>query len=1729
MANDTSMPRRKRDEDRASSPVEKPKTPHRVKRTRVLSPVSPDNHLLPQHELDLSIPSHIRRLVKGKYVQSGSGFIDMTCDADETGDSSGSSDTSIHVRMDVVRFDWPSRFTQIDNPRAKTIHNRGDSTPDRFIPRHDDSVLRSTPRSARLARHVEFVVDGSGPAFEQRMKKATAKLRLSKQAENIGEESFARRVMQAGERDSQNPFLQSDSDSRLSTASTLRQLPHERALLLRSASSLIAPPKTRGPSPSSQFHMQRAPIHVYDAPEILEDYYSSPFAWSTNDTFACALGSAVFFSKVSGNRLLNIEQLRSAPGLKSAVEWCDNALAVGQTDGSLSLYDTATKRQTSALLPSSPNSSQICALSWTGNLLAAGLDGAALLWDIRQPSRSTGRQPITKLTTHGPHKVCGIKWRPDGEMLATSGDDNAVCVWDMRTLKKPLIKSTAGRVAWKKKGHCSAVKALAWCPWSPTVLASGGGKSDGTVNFWSAQTGTLKHTLSLGSQITSIFFSPVCREIVTTHGFRAPSRSPLNSSSESALSNPIEEVETANSIITHTYPSLNRLTHVPNLHGMRISHASLSPDGSRLMTGGTFEALVMWSVWGAAGKREETSVGNFVGLIRQVGACMVIQTCRLYFSIVVQSHRRSRPRDLTHFSTHQPPEMAKRAANGAVSEAESVHGQPHDSEDEHEEEEPRSTQPTLTQAQRDLAIGDDEAFEAKYRDQVRREIEEKGYGIIEKIEVCADFLVNFMCHARTTVQFGPQINFVIGHNGSGKSAVLSGIAIALGGRTASTGRGTGLKSFIKEGEKYVLLAAAEVAITLKNEGPDAYRPDIYGEAIRVSRRFTDKGSSSYAIKGAKDKFKKTISSKREELTNITDHMNLQVDNPVVVLTQDTSRQFLASSKPKDKYQFFLNGTSLTQLSDEYETILESLKKTETILQSKQTVVPDLKRQFTEAQGKYREAQAAQQQSQRVDDLEKELAWAHMKRKKIQMEALVTDHETGKKNVEKAQSHVDGAKVRAVTLSGLMINSVNQQEAEDDNAGSLEEQRRRIREDMKSKKDRLREAKSQMSEMNNALQQCNSAIKELTEKINVEEAKLQDDRRGLREKLNSDMERVSKQSKIEESNLSECQANIKNLSQLIQTKQTERREVIDSREKLREAITSVQHNIKRLEDSQRNAINRFGSNLHRALVDIDRHAWKGQKPLGPLGQYVDLKDGRWAELMRIYLGGLMASFAVTDARDREPLSKILQNHGNTQPNIIVAEVDLFDYSRGEPPAEVLTPLRILTVKHEWVIRLMINSAFIERTCLTRTRAEAQQLLDTVQGVNVVLSADLMRSQKYPDGGFFTSGMRKLRSEDRANWYFTATGSDEQIRIEREKLASLEEEYKSIEPRLNEIDTEGKKSETNIRAKVFKLKDERARLNEQAEEEAPASVQGLQEARKEEEERKQSILDQFKAVAEREAVLNSELKPLVEKLDNIRKQAEQTERRNIENKRKLEPLLERRLMAVKKVEHYQKKLEDAMKDLEEAAQAEGIVVTEYDVRLSQRKSLTISQPIETDRTPESIDAEIEIIKKALRDRERRHGQSIEEIAQEVQSTQEALDKTRQELKSIKSFNKGLQLAMNLRLDTWHIFRRHISLRTNIWTDQYLLDYLGQRGYRGSIDFDHKSHTLDLRVITDEANPHAKDKDPKALSGGEKSFSTICLLMSLWEALGCPIRCLDEFDVFMDQVNRHIAMQTMVRLVF
>ena len=71
-------------------------------------------------------------------------------------------------------------------------------------------------------------------------------------------------------------------------------------------------------------------------------------------------------------------------------------------------------------------------------------------------------------------------------------------------------------------------------------------------------------------------------------------------------------------------------------------------------------------------------------------------------------------------------------------------------------------------------------------------------------------------------------------------------------------------------------------MSIKNEGEDAYKHDIYGDSIIITRRFSKDGSSSYKIQ---NKAGKTISNKKEELAAICDHMNIQVENPMNILTQ----------------------------------------------------------------------------------------------------------------------------------------------------------------------------------------------------------------------------------------------------------------------------------------------------------------------------------------------------------------------------------------------------------------------------------------------------------------------------------------------------------------------------------------------------------------------------------------------------------------------------------------------------------------------------------------------------------------------------------------------------------------------------------------------------------------------------------------------------------------------------
>lgn len=108
-------------------------------------------------------------------------------------------------------------------------------------------------------------------------------------------------------------------------------------------------------------------------------------------------------------------------------------------------------------------------------------------------------------------------------------------------------------------------------------------------------------------------------------------------------------------------------------------------------------------------------------------------------------------------------------------------------------------------------------------------------------------------------------------------------------------------------------------------------------------------------------------------------------------------------------QFFLRGTQLSQLSDEYDTCKANIDTTTKVLQQKKEALPDLRTAFREATVRFEEASKAREQKHRVDELKKELAWSHVAAKEAEMTIkfqevakLTTKVPTIQKNLEKEQ-------------------------------------------------------------------------------------------------------------------------------------------------------------------------------------------------------------------------------------------------------------------------------------------------------------------------------------------------------------------------------------------------------------------------------------------------------------------------------------------------------------------------------------------------------------------------------------------------------------------------------------------------------------------------------------------------------------------------------------------------------
>ncbi|KAJ2873693.1 Structural maintenance of chromosomes protein 6, partial [Coemansia asiatica] len=668
-------------------------------------------------------------------------------------------------------------------------------------------------------------------------------------------------------------------------------------------------------------------------------------------------------------------------------------------------------------------------------------------------------------------------------------------------------------------------------------------------------------------------------------------------------------------------------------------------------------------------------------------------------------------------------------------------------------------------------------------------------------------------------------------------------------------------------------------------------------------------------------------------------------------------------------------------------------------------------------------------------------------------------------------------------------------------------------------------------------------------IDAERARLQETDQDGKERLRNTIVSLEETIKEEESRIAQLQGEQQEYEQQSRSLSDSKSGYIRAVDKAKTIVSRTRSNLDDLKRQTANRLNAFGRGVPEALALIKKTKWRGMQPVGPIGDCIKLRDRRWAPVIETTLDKSLNAFLVDSHADRVTLDGIFRRVG-CQSRIIICNTELFDYSAGEPSTEYLTMLRTLDISNEVVKRQLINLNRIEQVILVEQRALGDKIMSSNNGgfpKNVIacLSVDGY-SVGSRSGGLATQAMNLVRQSSRL-------GGDIATVIEREEqqlvaqTGELEEAKRLLDKADHELKSLQSKHQLAV-AKVRKCKETINRAKAEIEKtrdllrsNEPTKVAGLEAELETFASQLESIQTQFRdhhllQVAKREELqqIEASIALIDRKIDAVRAKAE-TLRQSADNKSSESQ------RHAENIEYYRSK----RVKLEEAAQRlvqkrSGLQQKVDEVTTDARK--LGNERVQVEHSASRLDRMITECRARLEEIERTSSMSLADVAEKAQNYISAYNKAKDELRTITRLISSLKSAHQMRLHMWTQFRDSMTMRTKM----HFTTLLQNRGYAGKLEFDHTQRTLVPKVKTDQdivserasrgdsVNGRSQNgssgvsfqrKDTKSLSGGEKSFTTICLLLALWEAMNCPVRALDEFDVFMDAANRAAAMNMMV----
>ncbi|DAZ96663.1 TPA: hypothetical protein N0F65_009226, partial [Lagenidium giganteum] len=1036
----------------------------------------------------------------------------------------------------------------------------------------------------------------------------------------------------------------------------------------------------------------------------------------------------------------------------------------------------------------------------------------------------------------------------------------------------------------------------------------------------------------------------------------------------------------------------------------------------------------------------------------------------------------------------------------------------------------------------ELSVQDNGAAEAPAQADGESEM-----GVIEEI-----YCENFMCHRKMRVKLSPHINFITGENGSGKSAIIAAIQICLGASARSTHRGKSIKNLIRHGHE----GNALVRITLRNDarGSDAFRAETFGKRIMVERIIRRDGSAEYRLKNDKGVL---VSKLKTDLEAMLDHLNIQTENPCAILDQENAKLFLKGN-PTDKYKFFLQSTDLYKMRTTYSKIDEETRAiSDSVLKRERIKINALKEAMDEAVQRWDDAQSIGKLEAEFTQLKKELAWSFVREKEL--EALKVEKKMKIKQRDEAEIREKYTAVSNTVKSLEDKQKTKNNELEKLNMRARENQRMR-----EAAKNSIREArkplhsyKAELKQLSQQRDRAHQRIARLERDINHKRQQ-HEEMLASRKARNSGMRERVERKRHEVARIEEELNDVKhravpdsgNLDDLEHQHDNCVRQLRDAENE----VGRIQRRIASLKAQKRDSLAVFGPKIPQLQQMIQENLHRfAEPPIGPLGVYVKLPERfkHLAVAIEVALKGTLQSYLVVNGRDKALLDDLKRRVGcaSNQATIIIAKrtgkrYENLRLAEGSLTAHALC--NILEVSNDEVFNALIDVCSTESKLLFNDRESAEA--NVLRGSSGNFRMARFVSEVYlPSGDKFVVRSGNLayianKGSRRSSIICTdvegeiqeleqklhyAQGSCDVIRRDESKLREEKDIVLHNRRRMDEQINRLTHQYNQVRVQLRNLEDELSDDVQQQTLDTSVLEDELEEVHKEIASYKQREIDLNEMLSK----FNPDLEDLLKNLEDLSNEENEIGEEMQELQEDVDGLY-KHLSEMKIQELRYEREAAAVSEFVTQWASEHAQISEECEELRRKACLHCGsdERIEVTESRDYYGKRLTDIKRKIeKERGRFQGMDLDELQMDMEEKTLKYEKKKATYDKFAQNLRRIRSMLEERKAVWQILRKEIAHRTSMEFNKYM--YINN--FAGKLKFRHDDQRLEITVLHNEKGRSRASQvtDMKELSGGERSYTQVSLLLALGESIECPFRVMDGFDVFMDSVNRDMTIQLLV----